>query len=263
MRRQLFGLAIAAFIVAAEGCVPPAAAKSESESAPTLSFSYTPPTSAPAGSAKVTLAVVQPQWAKDDGGDLLEFSTAMKNDFIALLNARGYTTRGPFDSYQAMVFPDKNGSDLILTPELALTWEFSDVKPVAGGSFGEGLLAAAAGGKGPYVVNGTATIRGRVNLLLSESLTNERMWSKSIAVAPVVVKWAGKKKYTPGVDAPLTTTEGIRQFIMSDPGFQRAMYPKLEATYQTILQKGWDYLDPQEIRSVKTQAADLKRSRRD
>ncbi len=45
---------------------------------------------------------------------------------------------------------------------------------------------------------------------------------------------------------------------MDDPGFQKEMYPQLEAMYTAVLQKAWDYMDPREVAHVKAQAASLK-----
>ena len=258
-----YALLLALVMSSILACVPPSTVSQQgSQPARPLNYSYTPPNPAPAGSAKVTVAVVQPQWTRDDPTteSLSEFATALKNDFMALLNARGFNTRGPFDSYQAMVYPDKTGSDLVLTPEMQVTWAFSDIKTAqAQTSFMESILNNK--GTAPVVVNGTVTIRGAINLLLSESMTNERMWSKSIKVDPIVVAWAGKKLYRAGVDAPLVSPVAIREFITTDPGFQSAVFPKLEAMYQAVLQKGWDYLDPREVAMVKAQAAELKKKK--
>lgn len=254
LRTALVSVVAASFAA----CTPPSLSSNPEAAQHPLTFSYAPPTTSAPNSAKVTLAVVQPQWARTEGAaDLNQLTTAMGNDFMALLNARGFTTRGPFDSYQAMVFPDKTGSDLVLTPEMQLSWQFADVKTAQAN---DGLMAALLNpGKTSYVVNGTVTISGAINLLLSESMTNERMWSKSIKVDPIVVAWAGSKHYDPTTDPSLSAPGALRNFLMSDPGFQQAVFPKLEAMYQSIMQKSWDYLDPREVQLVKSQAAELKR----
>jgi hypothetical protein len=240
------------------GCVPPAATPTPPPRA--LNLSYTPPNAAQPSSAGVTLALVQPEWSQEDKtGNIEALPVAMKNDFMELLTARGYTTRGPFDSYQAMVYPDKNGSDLVLTPQLQLRWEFADVKPVvAGGRLGA-LVANAAAGM-PFVLTGTTTIRGRVNLVLTESVTNERMWSKSIAVEPVTVQWTGTTQHTMARGATFNqSSAAVWEAVHNDPGFKAQVYPKLEAMYQAVLQKGWDYLDPREVAQVKAQASQVRK----
>ncbi len=190
MRIALVSLTIVAGGMLA-GCKPQVTA-APAPAPSVLNFSYSPPNTARAGSAGVTLALVQPRWSQPGAsGNILEFSTAMKNDFMALLNARGFTTRGPFDSYQAMVYPDKTGSDLVLAPELAMKMEFTDLREETSGGFLGALQDAVT-------LDGTATLRGRINLVLSESMTNERMWSKSIAVDPIIVQWTGTKRYKKG-----------------------------------------------------------------
>src|ERR1700674_2691004 len=107
-------------LVFAGACLTACAPAPSAPVAP-LSYSYTPPINAQPGSANVTLAIVQPSWARpQQNQNLLEFSTHMRNDFLALVTARGYTTRGPFASWQAMLYPDKTGADLVLMPQLEI-----------------------------------------------------------------------------------------------------------------------------------------------
>jgi hypothetical protein len=221
-----------------------------------LSFSYTPPVNAPPGSANVTLAIVEPSWASpQQNQSLLEFGTHMKNDFLGLVTARGYTTRGPFASWQAMVYPDKTGSDLVLMPQLAIELSYSGLS-----SHIVTNLATLLSPGTTYTINGTATIRGQMNLVLTESMTNERMWVKSIPIDPIQVAWVGEKGAPWNTDVQgAPTNQAMNEFVQGDAGFARAVFPKLDEMYKKVLQSAWDYLDPREVQMVKAQAAKLKK----
>lgn len=101
---------------------------------------------AAAGSAKLTIAVVSPLWQNASqpsanpiyqtatGGMLfpepkvlMDVGPAMRSDFLELLSCRGYLARGPFDSFEAMVYPDREGSQLLLEPGLQVTLDFPNL----------------------------------------------------------------------------------------------------------------------------------------
>lgn len=44
------------------------------------------------------------------------FTTALRDDLLALLTCRGLLTRGPFANFDAMMFPDCDPSNLLLEP---------------------------------------------------------------------------------------------------------------------------------------------------
>jgi hypothetical protein len=219
-------------------CCPATIAAAQT-SAP--NFDYTPPPGAAPGSAGVSLAVVAPSWttAADwtQSGPLADFTSALKGDFFELVTARGFTARGPFPNYQAMLFPDKQGTDLVLMPELDLKVNFDNLQKQ------KELLS------GKIRFKGTAVVGGRVNLSLGESLSNERMWVKSIEIPGIDVKFQMKK----WLDADLGPAE-VRAAIWRDPAFTSAVGPVLDSIYNRILQTSWSYLEPAEVRQIKEQS---------
>ena len=50
--------------------------------------------------------------------------------------------------------------------------------------------------------------------------------------------------------------------IADDPGFTRAIGPELERAYTQVMSQVWNHLDPQELRIVVRQAAELKAKKR-
>lgn len=101
------------------------------------------------------------------------FSSSMAADFGEILSARGYTWRGPFRTFDEMTFPDKEGSNLILTAEVTFDYDIENMRLTRN-------IGASFFGGDVYTASGPITVVGRINLVISESVTNERMWTKSV-----------------------------------------------------------------------------------
>jgi hypothetical protein len=87
-------------------------------------FRFSPPETAAPGSAGVLFAVINARFSKNEDWTkeqlFATFSRNLSADFETVLHARGYTVRGPFGSIEEMTYPDKQGSDLALSPTLEL-----------------------------------------------------------------------------------------------------------------------------------------------
>lgn len=248
-------------------------------SAPTPAVAFTWQTpgqcQAPA-SVPVTFAVVSPKWQTVAGtGAILEaaaasnpqlaaairpkqelyeaFASAMRNDFFSLLTCKGFTTRGPFASYDEMVFPDRMASDLVLAPEIDLRLAVQS-EPAAA-SLGGALLSVALAGRGPTSnkLKGQATLSGRVTVALRESVTDTRMWTRSIEVPAESFTFESENAYSAAA-APY-----YNEIVTGDPAFIAALGPRLAAIYAKALTAAWSYTDPQEMRLVKAQSQDPRR----
>lgn len=145
-------------------------------------FEYVPTEMAVPGSADVTFAVVDTQVnignsTAGTGGSLFnDFASSMTKDFMEILTARGFGVRGPFNTYDEMTFPDKKDSDLILTAKFEINPDVSRV-PLRIDSDGAGFFLNPS-------VETVVSVKGRIDLILSESLTNEKMWTKSVPITP-------------------------------------------------------------------------------
>jgi len=208
-------------------------------------FDFTPPSAAVPGASGVTLALVSAGYSQTQPWTRVQpfsaLSASLGADFEELLTARGFSVKGPFRSYEEMVFPDKQASDLVLVPNLDLSVSVQDVRQAK-----VELLT----GKIKY--KGTAVIGGRVNLWLSESLTGTRMWSKSIPVVQASVPWESqtwRSKNEAFAEAD----------VYADRGFAEAVGPTLERLYAETLRTAWAYLDPSEVQLVRGQAQDVKK----
>jgi len=208
-------------------------------------FTYTPPQEAKPGAAQVTIALVAPSYAQDAPWTGLApwttFSNDLSSDFNELLAARGFLVKGPFGAYEQMVFPDKQGSDLVLVPTLSVTVDLQNVS-----------RAQTEIISGNVRMKGDAVLTGRVDFVLMESLTGTRMWTKNVPLGPKSVQWTMSQwlpknaQFNPAV-------------VYQDQGFVNALGPVLEGFYTDILENAWTYLNPDELKLVKTQSLPVRK----
>jgi hypothetical protein len=264
MRR--FGIVAAAAVV--YGCVPPAQNAPAPLPKPQFTFVPSPPCASP-GSARLTLAVVSPRWqdATSASGITLQarmaaearaaaaprafaqMGAAMKADFLQLITCRGYLAKGPYDSFESMVYPDRQASQLLLEPELLISVEITSVEQQQP-EFLQALVNAKAGTR----ISATATVGGRVNLHLKEPLTNTRMWTRSIEVPSQTFTFLTDQAYPPN-----SPGASLRYYAASDDGLIRALTPNLEAMYGKVFKTAEGYLNKEELQGVAVQAADVRK----
>ena len=196
-----------------------------------LTFDYNPQEATP-GSADVTFAVVGAHI--DTPVELfMNFARNMANDFGEILTARGFSVKGPFKEYDLMTYSDKEGSDLVLTAEVEFT---SDLTQLGYTTFSKV--------KGPLIVS------CHVNLVARESITNNRLWTKSVAITPVRVELISRRAYPNG--ASLDT------LLVNENQFYTTLGRALEAQYTEIMNRIYGYLDPKEMAIVKQAAQKLR-----
>ena len=235
-------------------------------------FDYTPASQAAPGSADVTFAVVgtrlgapAPQGmmqlpSQVQAPFFVDFATTMTKDFMEVLGAHGYGVRGPFKTYDEMVHPDKEGSNLILTAEVVFTTDTSSAQVER---------VFHVGYEEVYAIRGPVTVNYDVNLVIHESLTNERMWQKSITIEPFTVQLKSYYGYTLqdlaersakyGKVFQMTGGVPIEVLLEKENKFHADLGYALKAQYNEILGKIYDYLDPREMAIVKNQAAELRK----
>jgi hypothetical protein len=159
--------------------------------------------------------------------------SALRDDFLEIVTCRGYLSKGPFDSFESMVFPDREGSDLLLEPVIESTMALIDVRPA---SHCKGFLGKAsctmeaASGATPtsFTLNGAIHLGGRVTLTLREPVTNTRMWTKSVEMPVERVPFTGETVYS-------ALAKPAPPDAWADRGVQAALAPALERAYQAVL----------------------------
>lgn len=247
--------------VAVAGCVAPAV-----DTGPRIapSFDYAPTQQAEPMSANITFAVVGTEVVGTESETpvpLFErFSSSMAGDFAEILTARGYSIRGPFRTYDEMTFPDKEGSNLVLTATVDFTYDTSQLKPVAVGSgIGvvdaiDALLRTDTSSDSRFRIEGTVRVEGRVTLIVAESLTYEKMWTKSVDMQSIDVSFEGTQAYS--------TAPDLAGVLEHENQFYTDLGRALEGLYVEIMARTHAYLDPREMALVDRQADSLRERKR-
>lgn len=222
------------------------------------SFNYTPDSQAAAGSAGVTFVVANTAYqtsAKDTKPWFMypqfeNLHKAIAEDLTKLLVAKGFSVRGPFDSYDLIPYPDKKAIDLYLIPTISLsfktpeeTYSLEDIK---------------------IQVNGT------MNLKILEITTRELMWAKSIpfkfefpckqpgqsGLNVESIHWGEGVASSKDVDntkmkKQITSLElGPHSMNEIAKGIEK-QYPELMATISKLI-------DPEEMRMLKKQCQEIR-----
>ncbi|HVZ26709.1 MAG TPA: hypothetical protein VG842_11665 [Sediminibacterium sp.] len=220
-------------------------------------YDYTPPSTAPAKSAQVVFLLVDPAYQEkfqySSYKIFSDFSKAMSADYNESLTAKGYSVRGPFDYYDAVVYNDKKESDLLLQVEIDF-----DINPA---NITWSSVPVYVSGKGRYAVyrteykySGFFILSGKVNLVAAEPLTKEKLWAKSIPLKQ-------KQVYI----APVYYSDRMNSFNVGfsrDPGVINPMIEALEDYYKQIFATSWNHLDPNELAPLKKEVLEIREKKK-
>lgn len=254
-----------------------------------VTFDYAPTTEAAPGSAEVTFVVVGAQLAKPAQQNAAlalfnvqaplfdDFANTMTNDFMEVLNARGYGVAGPYKTYDEIIHPVKEGNDLLLTTEVNIITNTRNIRvqKADGPLFDDTQY---------YTLGGSVSVMCDVKLVLLEPLTNEPMWTKNVTLDPFEV--AMDSTYPLYTYASLTTLAAqygklpveqlssityetyqtrvfpnvpIEVFLEKDNEFHNNFGRALKIQYKEVLGVTYTYLDPREMAIVKNQAMELRK----
>ena len=189
-----------------------------------ITFDYSPPEAMP-GSANLTFAVVGAEIVGGKYGTPIPlfktFASNMTKDFGEILTARGFSVKGPFEEYDRMTYSDKEGSDLVLTAEVDFS---SDTTQIRYSPIGR--------------LNGTIIVSCHINLVAYESLTKNRLWTKSVAITPLTVELISRKAYPNGAN--------LATLLVNENKFYTDVGRALERQYTEIMNRIYGYIDPEE-----------------
>ncbi len=232
-------------------------------------FDFTPPEVAELGSSDVIFAITEASsltlldsYTLFRGADRATahpqmfrlFASNMTSDFEEMLVARGFAVRGPFDSFQTMPFPDRDESDLILTAEVDLVPAFEELILEESLSGLDAITAVLGGNRsGPvnYRVGGSFAVQARVNLRITESVTNELMWTRSLDLGLVRANLLSESTYS---ERELT----LVNLLQKESAFYSELGIALESQYAKVMQTTWDFLNPTEMKIVSNQAQKVR-----
>ncbi len=159
---------------------------------------------------------------------------AIKEDLPKILVAKGFNVLGPYDSDDLIPFSDKKKIDFLLGPKVKLAITLKDHKAEV-----ESIWAAPP----VYDLTGNAEVKGEIILELREIFTHELMWRKTIPFEKFTFPYF--------IRSPLTNEFKI-SFIMND------IAKGVEQQYPEIMTILYNLIDPEEMKTIKKQAQEIK-----
>lgn len=267
-------LSIGAFLaIATTACMPaPQQAPAEAPPPPPPPYqaNWTYTASPAAEKLDVTLGIVAPQFSS--GSELYQQAnrtdatvqamlTAMNATFGEVLSAKGFSITGPFDSFDEMTFPDKQGSDLVLIPtfDFQVSVETRNVrsKPVDSPNGGPTtrliptVLTTSSGQEAPppavQVCDAVVSVQGLIKFVAMEPLSQQSMWIKKIELQQADQTFAGQEG---------EACDGTREHWSRD--VQDAWVKAHETVFQSGMKMFDTYVNGEEFKRFKAQAAEAR-----
>ena len=154
-------------------------------------FSYSPPQRDSVASSGLTIAILKPIFMDEKmnkfGSPWTDFSKKMAEDVEALLTAKGFRVRGPFNAIDEMVFSDKQNSDFLVQIVIDL-----DIKNDKQLKTGLNLLGSTLSYK---VAKGDVSINSNVILTAVSCFANEKIWKKNFTIPMKNFTYTGSQKW--------------------------------------------------------------------
>lgn len=214
-------------------------------------FNYTPPVEKVSNPANVTFTVGSAYYKTSNGihwfasPQFTDFSEAIQEDLTKILKAKGFSVRGPYESYDLIPFQDKKAIDLLAVPTVELTVTVKDLKENAAN-----MWQAAA----DQIQSGNVEVSGRIILEMKEITTQELMWAKIIPFRNFTFPYFVKVKFKEYAEIKKT---GSRKLYRYDPIFD-GMAKGVEEQYPAIMGTIDGLIDPEEMEIIKKQCQELK-----
>lgn len=220
----------------------------------TFNFDYKTPAIAKTGSADMLVNLVRPHYAsefKNDGSELFaSFRQFMGKDIEELLIDKGFRVKGPYDSFDDMVFEDRKDADLAI--EVEIVPEFSAregswkmYRPLIDAGNTTGIPRTY------YAYDGTVSLIGKINLTGYEPLSREKIWVKSVPIPPITninISTANRR----------LSAANLNNDFYNDANVYNALGKALLEQYAGTFKKIDVQLDPREFATLRTQIKELK-----
>lgn len=210
-------------------------------------FEYAPAPQAAPGSSGVTFAITDTNYNANKevmwitSAQFGSFDEALRRDLAALLVARGFSVRGPYQSYDLIPYSDKKAIDLILVPTVSLLTTVKDQKERP-----ENMWSAPP----VFIQTGNAEVTGKVTLELKEIATRELMWTKTIPLKKFDFSYSVRVNYK-------ESQERAGKPLKVEPVFD-GIAKEIEKQYPEFLTTISTLIDPEEMKIIKKQAQELK-----
>jgi hypothetical protein len=177
----------------------------------------------------------------------------MTGDLNESLTAKGYTVRGPFENYDVALYTDKVESDLLLNVQIDfdlndqnIAWTGSEIQ-VSG-------KKKSAVFNTLYKLNGFFVLSGKLNLSLSEPITKEKIWVKSIPLKQSKINIVSTGTYK--------ILRDYSAAFEKEPSFSNPFVTIMQDYYKEILDLAWTNLDPNELASLKKYTKEIREKKK-
>lgn len=213
----------------------------------TFTFDYAVKEAHKPGSANMLLGLVKPHYTSDfyTGSSELfrSFQDALGDDIEELVVAKGFALKGPYLSFDEMIFEDKKTTSILLDIEIAPRFTAQEGRWKA-------KLQLVGLERYTYSYSGKASLVGKINLSGVEPLTHQKIWSKSVEIPNIE-------------NIPIQTTgkyfKVLNDFeLVNDPGVYNALGKALMTQYKGIMDKIAVHFNPEEFASLSPQIKELK-----
>lgn len=196
-------------------------------------FSYTPPAQEIPVAAGVTFVIVDLYQAEGFAPWLtwpqfVNFNAALKRDLTKIFEAKGFSVRGSFDSYELIPFQDKKASDMYVIPVLEI-W-------------------------GTPEKDFAFTVNGKFTIVLKEIITGELMWSKVIPLSGFNAQHLGA--FRPKGKGNFDT---ISDFL--NTGNRNDVVKGIERQYPDLMATMAKLIDAEEMGIIKKQCQEIRRKK--
>jgi hypothetical protein len=194
--------------------------------------------------------VVVGQATNNGRSDLFaNFSQFTGNDIEELLIDKGFRVKGPYDSFDDMVFEDRKDADIAIDVEIVPQFTARD------GSWHSYTNKFSF--QAPttyYYYDGTVSLIGKINITGYEPLSKEKIWVKSVPIPPITninITTSSKK----------LSAANLSNDFYNDPAVYNALGKALLEQYAATFRKIDVQLDPREFETLKTQIKELKKKK--
>lgn len=234
------------------GCATPKPTSTPSKQ--TFNFDYKTSSLAPAGSANFLVSLVRPKYAAgfvNGGSDLFaSFRQYMGNDIEELLIDKGFRIKGPYDSFDDMIFDDRKETDIALEVEIVPEFTARDGRwkthvPLFEKQKTQGTANIY------YSYEGTASLVGKINLIGYEPLTHQKVWVKSVPIP--AVEHINISTFSNRLEGMNLTND-----FYNDPFVYNAIGKALLQQYASTFKKIDAQIDPKEFETLRAQIKELK-----
>jgi hypothetical protein len=204
-------------------------------------FDHAPKGTVPPGSADISVILIKPAYADEmrsveDISLFSRYRDGLSGDVAELLIAKGFSLKGPYDQKADMTFTDKKNSPLMLEIKISPRIDLNE-------------LERYAITKSGVYYRGALSFGGRIDLVVSEPMTGEKIWTKSAELPQQNNVQVKTDKYH---------SELTLRSLMEDGSFYNPIGEALQKSYETVLNKMEGYIEREEFKALLPQVKELK-----